>query len=88
MLRFYKPKRGDSALSTGDIVLDRVGTMPSQSAANGLTRVENVVSRNLMKYIVTGQDMEAFLRQRFSEYPNYNFELKVRRSPSVEFYAE
>lgn len=41
-------------------------------------RVDNVVAKPLTSYIVRWEQMEAFLKQRFSAYENYNFDLKVR----------
>lgn len=40
-------------------------------------RVENVVAKRLMHYVLTLEEMEIFLKQRFRECDGYDFEVRV-----------
>jgi len=43
-------------------------------------RVKSVISKQLTTYILSLEEMEAFLKKEFSNYENYNFDVKVCHS--------
>ncbi|KAL9615926.1 MAG: hypothetical protein Q9160_009138 [Pyrenula sp. 1 TL-2023] len=51
-------------------------------------RVENVVAKRLMHYVLTLEEMEIFLKQRFREHDDYNFEVRSKNDRYYFFAPE